>query len=82
MAIDENKLHEFLGKAVGDLGAAMSAVLMTIGDELGYYKALAKEALSPAEQMRLDSLRPARAKTVDDLKQERRGRSASDECRV
>jgi len=52
MAIDENKLHEFLGKAVGDLGAAMSAVLMTIGDELGYYKALAKEALSPAELAR------------------------------
>jgi SAM-dependent methyltransferase len=49
MAIDENKLHEFLNRAVGDLGAAMSAVLMTIGDELGYYKALAKEAQSPAE---------------------------------
>jgi 2-polyprenyl-3-methyl-5-hydroxy-6-metoxy-1,4-benzoquinol methylase len=27
----------------------MSAVLMSIGDELGFYKALAKEALSPAE---------------------------------
>jgi SAM-dependent methyltransferase len=49
MAIDETKLHQFLGKAVGDLGAAMSAVLMTIGDELGYYKALAKEALAPAD---------------------------------
>ena len=52
MAIDENKLHEFLNRAVGDLGAAMSAVLMTIGDELGYYKALAKEAMSPAELAR------------------------------
>ena len=52
MAIDENRLHEFLNRAVGDLGAAMSAVLMTIGDELGYYKALAREALSPAELAR------------------------------
>jgi SAM-dependent methyltransferase len=49
MAVDENKLHEFLNKAVGDIGAAMSAVLMTIGDELGFYKALAKEKLTPAE---------------------------------
>jgi SAM-dependent methyltransferase len=49
MAIDENKLHEFLNRAVGDLGAAMSAVLMSIGDELGFYKELAKEALTPAQ---------------------------------
>jgi SAM-dependent methyltransferase len=49
MAINEDKLHAFLGKAVGDLGAAMSAVLMSIGDELGFYKALAKEQLTPAE---------------------------------
>jgi SAM-dependent methyltransferase len=52
MAIDETKFHEFLHKAVGDLGAAMSAVLMTIGDELGFYKELAKEALTP-EQLAL-----------------------------
>jgi SAM-dependent methyltransferase len=49
MAVDEAKLHAFLGKAVGDLGAAMSAVLVSIGDELGFYKALAKEALTPGE---------------------------------
>jgi len=47
--MDEAKLHAFLGKAVGDLGAAMSAVLMSIGDELGFYKALAKEPLTAAE---------------------------------
>jgi len=52
MAIDENRLHTFLNKAVGDLGAAFSAVLMTIGDELGYYKALAKSALTPEELAR------------------------------
>jgi SAM-dependent methyltransferase len=49
MAVDEGKLHTFLGKAVGDLGAAMSAVLVSIGDELGFYKALAKGALTSAE---------------------------------
>jgi SAM-dependent methyltransferase len=49
MAVDEGKLNAFLGRAVGDLGAAVSAVLVSIGDELGLYKALAKEALTPAE---------------------------------
>ncbi|MCW2686902.1 MAG: SAM-dependent methyltransferase [Mycobacterium sp.] len=49
MAVDEEKLAAFLGKAVGDLGASMSAVLMLIGDELGLYSALADERLSPAQ---------------------------------
>lgn len=49
MAVDEEKLHAFLGKAVGDLSASMSAVLMLIGDELGLYAALAEQRLSPAE---------------------------------
>ena len=34
-------VDEFLGKLVGDLGAAMSAALVGIGDRLGLYKALA-----------------------------------------
>jgi trans-aconitate methyltransferase len=37
--IDEQRLNAFLGKAVGDLGAAVSAVLVSIGDEHGSYKA-------------------------------------------
>ena len=41
MALDEQRMQAFLGKAVGDLGAAMSAVLMLVGDELGLYRALA-----------------------------------------
>jgi SAM-dependent methyltransferase len=49
MAINEAKLNEFLGKAVGDLGAAMSATLMLVGDRLGLYKELAKRALSSKE---------------------------------
>lgn len=42
MAISEERLNAFLGKAVGDLGAAIGAVLISIGDELGLYKALAR----------------------------------------
>ncbi len=49
MAVDEARLNEFLGRAVGDLGAAASAVLVLIGDELGFYKALASEKLTPAQ---------------------------------
>ena len=41
MAINEAKLHEFMGRAVGDIGAAMSATLVLIGDKLGLYKAMA-----------------------------------------
>jgi SAM-dependent methyltransferase len=46
MAVDQARLNEFLGKAVGDLGAAASAVLVSIGDELGFYKELAKGPLT------------------------------------
>ena len=42
MAVDETKLNEFLGKAVGDLGAAMSATLILVGDRLGLYRELAR----------------------------------------
>lgn len=52
MAINEARLNAFLGKAVGDLGAAMSAVLISIGDELGLYKALAKGPQTSAELAR------------------------------
>jgi len=43
MNLDEAKLHEFLGKMVGDLGAGVSAALVLIGDKLGLYKTLADE---------------------------------------
>lgn len=53
MAIDQDKLMEFLGKAVGDIGAAASAVLVLLGDQLGLYKALAKSGpMAPAELAR------------------------------
>lgn len=48
MGIDETRLNTFLGKAVEDLGAAISATLILAGDRLGLYKALAEGPLTPA----------------------------------
>jgi 2-polyprenyl-3-methyl-5-hydroxy-6-metoxy-1,4-benzoquinol methylase len=42
MNIDEKKLGDLLGKVVGDVGAAMSAALVVIGDKLGLYEAMAQ----------------------------------------
>ena len=39
--LNEAKLHEFVMKAVGEMGAAMNAALILIGDKLGLYKAMA-----------------------------------------
>ena len=41
MAINPEKLNEFLGKAIVDFGATFNAALIRIGDRLGLYKALA-----------------------------------------
>ncbi len=49
MAVDETKLNEFLGKAVGDLGAAISATLILVGDRLGLYRELAKGAMTSTQ---------------------------------
>lgn len=38
--VNEEKLNEFLGKMVGDLGAAMNSSLVLIGDKLGLYRAI------------------------------------------
>ncbi|HEV7558582.1 MAG TPA: class I SAM-dependent methyltransferase, partial [Kofleriaceae bacterium] len=38
---DENKLNEFLGKVVGDVGSAMSAALVVLGDQVGLWRAMA-----------------------------------------
>jgi SAM-dependent methyltransferase len=39
--IDEAKLEAFMGQAVSDMGAIISAPLMVIGEKLGLYKAMA-----------------------------------------
>jgi SAM-dependent methyltransferase len=49
MPVDEDKLNEFLGMAIGDMGAAMSASLILLGDRLGLYKALAAEPLTSGQ---------------------------------
>jgi len=48
--MDEIKLQDFLGKAVHDIGATLSAALVVIGDKLGLYKTLAEAGpLTPFE---------------------------------
>ena len=41
MPVDSAKLEKFLGKMIGDMGAAASASLVVLGEKLGLYKALA-----------------------------------------
>ena len=40
MSGDNSKMEQFLGKMVGEMGAASSAALVLLGDKLGLYKAL------------------------------------------
>jgi SAM-dependent methyltransferase len=48
--VNPEKLQAFLGKVVGDFGAALSSTLVYIGQRLGLYKALAEAGPStPAE---------------------------------
>ena len=50
MDVDGKKLEQFVGKAVGDLGSALTAALVVIGDKLGLFKAMAAAPpLTPAE---------------------------------
>jgi 2-polyprenyl-3-methyl-5-hydroxy-6-metoxy-1,4-benzoquinol methylase len=50
MAVNEDKLNEFMGKFVGDLGAVMHAATIVVGDALGIYKAL-REGPATVEQL-------------------------------
>lgn len=48
--INEDKMHAFLGKVVGDFGAALSSSLSYVGVKLGLYEAIAKAGpVTPAE---------------------------------
>jgi SAM-dependent methyltransferase len=49
MAIDQDKLNEFLGRFVVDLGATMAAGNIVIGHRLGLYRALAADLITPEE---------------------------------
>ncbi len=49
-ALDESKLNAFMGQAVQDMGAAMHASLVVVGDKLGLYKAMAGAGpMTPAQ---------------------------------
>jgi 2-polyprenyl-3-methyl-5-hydroxy-6-metoxy-1,4-benzoquinol methylase len=50
-AVDQAVLDEFLGRALGDLGATISAALVVIGDRLGLYRAMADGAPVTAEEL-------------------------------
>ncbi|MBO3747634.1 class I SAM-dependent methyltransferase [Streptosporangiaceae bacterium NEAU-GS5] len=47
--MDETRLMEFMGRFVGDLGAAMAAGNIVVGDRLGLYRALAEGPMRPQE---------------------------------
>ena len=48
--LNEAKLNEFMNKAVGDMGAAMHASLIAVGEQLGLYKAMGSgERMTSAE---------------------------------
>jgi hypothetical protein len=41
MAVSETNFQQFLGKMLGDAGAALGVGLVLLGDKFGLYKALA-----------------------------------------
>ncbi|QDS86615.1 hypothetical protein EC9_07880 [Rosistilla ulvae] len=41
--INENRMHDLLGKMVSEMGAAAVGSLVSLGDKLGLYRALAKD---------------------------------------
>jgi SAM-dependent methyltransferase len=49
MAVDMDKLNEFIGRFVGDLGASVHSGMVVIGEKLGLYKALAEGPVNSAE---------------------------------
>src|SRR6185503_6106986 len=49
--IDEAKLMDFVGKAVGDLGAGFTPGLVVIGDRLGLFRAIANTDPCTPEQI-------------------------------
>jgi SAM-dependent methyltransferase len=51
MAVDQNKLNEFMGKFLGDLGGTFTAALVLLGEKLGLYKAMAGAGPMTPEQL-------------------------------
>ncbi|HEU0084753.1 MAG TPA: class I SAM-dependent methyltransferase [Bradyrhizobium sp.] len=51
MEIDSNRLGAFMGKMLGDFGAAANAALIKVGDRLGLYKVLAAQGPMTSQQL-------------------------------
>jgi SAM-dependent methyltransferase len=51
MTVDQEVLGAFLGRAIGDLGATVSAGLVVLGDRLGLYRAMADGRPVTAEEL-------------------------------
>lgn len=51
MAVNDVKLHDFMDRAVSDLGAAMHAALVVVGDKLGLYRAMSGAGPMTAEEL-------------------------------
>jgi 2-polyprenyl-3-methyl-5-hydroxy-6-metoxy-1,4-benzoquinol methylase len=49
--IDEDRLHELLGQAVVEFGAAVNAALIVIGDRLGLFRTLAVDGPLTSEEL-------------------------------
>jgi SAM-dependent methyltransferase len=59
--VDDERLNEFLGRAVNEWGAALGALLTFVGDRLGLFKAMADAAgdeLTPEELARKTGTHP------------------------
>ncbi len=51
MALNEEKLHELLGKMVTEMGAAANGALILLGDQLGLYRALSADGPMTSQEL-------------------------------
>ena len=51
MDVHPDRLNAFMGKMLGDIGAAANAALIKVGDRLGLYKALAAQSPMTSEEL-------------------------------
>lgn len=49
--IDQDKLNQFMNKMLGEMGAAMNAALVVVGEQLGLYKAMASAGPMAPEEL-------------------------------
>ena len=88
-AIDMNKLNAFIGQFVTDLGAAVHAGMVVIGEKLGLYKALAEKSAELRATCRQDPNRRTLSARVAGFTSRRRlhhlrrqGRQVQPDCRA